>query len=63
METIVYEIELNDSRIFRVFCANATQKKKVIDSYYKIMDKVKTIKVITMGVHTSKQFENILKTI
>jgi len=33
METIVYEIELNDGRIFRVFCANSTQKRNVIASY------------------------------
>ena len=63
METIIFEIEFNDGRIFRVFCANSTQKKKVIASYYKIEAKVKDIKTITSGIHTVKQYEQILKTI
>jgi hypothetical protein len=56
METIVYEIEFNDGRVFRVFCANSTQKKKVIQSYYKIADEIKEIKVITTGLHTADKF-------
>lgn len=63
METIVYQIELNDGRIFRIFCANSTQKKKVIDSYYQIKDKVKEITTITTGIHTAQQYEKILTTI
>ena len=62
METIVFQIELNDNRVFRIFCANSTQKKKVIDSYHKIKDKVKEIKTITTGIHTVAQYENLLKT-
>ncbi len=56
METIVYEIEFNDGRIFRVFCVNSTQKKKVINSYYKMSDKIKQINVITTGLHTADKF-------
>jgi hypothetical protein len=63
METIVFEIEFNDGRIFRVFCANSTQKKRVIQSYHKIKSKAKDIRVITNGIHTTKQYEQILKTI
>jgi len=63
METIVFQIELNDGRVFRVFCANSTQKKKVIDSYYQIKDKVKEITTITTGIHTAQQYEKILTTI
>lgn len=62
METIVYQIELKDGRTFRVFCANRTQKKKVIDSYHKIKDKVKEITTITTGIHTSQQYEKLLTT-
>ena len=62
METIVYQIELNDGRVFRVFCANSTQKKKVIDSYYQIKDKVREIRTITTGVHTVPQYEKLLST-
>jgi len=60
METIIYEIEFNNGRIFRVFCANSAQKKRVIESYYKIKDEVKNISVITSGIHTVKQYEQIL---
>jgi len=60
METIVYQIEFNDGRIFRIFCANSTQKKKVIESYCKIKDKVKEITTITTGIHTLKQYEKFL---
>ena len=63
METIVYQIEFKDGRIFRIFCANSTQKKKVISSYNAIADKVKEITVITSGIHTVSQYEKILKTI
>jgi len=63
METIVFQIELNDGRVFRIFCANSTQKKKVINSYYQIKDKVKEITTITTGIHTAQQYEKILTTI
>lgn len=63
METIVYQIELNNGRIFRVFCANSTQKKKVIESYHRIKDKVKEITTITTGIHTAQQYEKILSTL
>jgi len=63
METIVFQIELNDGRVFRIFCANSTQKNKVINSYYQIKDKVKEITTITTGIHTVQQYEKILTTI
>ena len=62
METIVYQIELKDGRTFRVFCANATQKKKVIQSYHQIKDKVKEITTITTGLHTAQEYEKLLTT-
>jgi hypothetical protein len=60
METIIYELELNDGRIFRVFCANSTQKKKFLNNHYKYADKVKGLKVITAGINTVKEFEQII---
>jgi len=63
METIVFEIELKDGRTFRVFCANSTQKKKVLESYYKIKEKVKEIRTITTGVHTTQQYEKLMTTL
>ena len=63
MESIVFEIKFNDGRIFRVFCANSTQIKRVMKSYHGFKSKAKEIKVITNGIHTTKQYEQILKTI
>lgn len=60
METIIYQIEFNDGRTFRVFCANSTQKSKVLNSY---SPKIKGITVITNGIHTVKEYQQILKTI
>jgi len=62
METIVYQIELKDGRTFRVFCANSTQKKKVLESYYKIKEKVEGITDVVTGIHTAQQFEKLLTT-
>lgn len=60
METIIFQIEFNDGRIFRIFCANSAQKRKLINSYYKIKDKVKEITTITTGIHTLQQYEKLL---
>jgi len=62
METIVFEIELNDGRIFRVFCANSKQKKDVIGSYNQIKEKVRVIRTITSGVHTTEQYKKLIQT-
>ena len=62
METIVYQIELNDGRVFRIFCANSAQKKAVINSYNLIKDKVKEIKTITTGIHTTPQYIKLIQT-
>lgn len=61
METIIYQIEFNDGRVFKIFCANSTQKRKVIDSYSKIAHLCKKITVITNGIHTVSQWEKLIK--
>lgn len=63
METIVYQIEFKDGRIFRVYCANSAQKKRVIESYNAIRDKVRGITTISTGVHTVSQYEKLIKTL
>lgn len=63
METIVWEVEFNDGRIFRIFCANRKQKEAVIKSYEKIKDMCKEIRVITNGIHTTKQWGQIVGTL
>lgn len=57
METIVWEIEFYDGRIFRVFCANRKEKEKIINSN---REKVKESRVITVWVHTTKQYLEFL---
>tara|TARA_R110000751_G_scaffold6143_3_gene26669 strand:+ start:435 stop:629 length:195 start_codon:yes stop_codon:yes gene_type:complete len=62
METIVFELQLIDGRIFRIFCANSTQKKKVIDEYFKLKHSGVALKLetITNGIHTVKQLKEII---
>lgn len=62
METTVFEIQYNDGRKFNVFCANKTQKTKIIQSYYKDKEKIKSIKDIVNGIYTPKQYLKILET-
>lgn len=61
METAIYQIEFLDGRIFKIFCANKTQKNKVIQTANKLKDKIKLISQIQSGIHTQKQFEEIIK--
>ena len=55
METVIFEIEFNDGRIFRVFCANRSQKNRVLRN----RDGVRSITEITNGIHTVSQYEKI----
>lgn len=63
METGIFEIELNDGRIFRIFYANSTQKRKTLLSIHKKVDLIKKWNVLTNGIHTHKQWEEIVKTL
>jgi len=56
METVIFEIEFNDGRIFRVFCANRTQKNRVLRTTRK---NVKSITEIACGIHTTSEYEYI----
>lgn len=61
METGVYQIELKDGRIFRVFYANSTQKIKLMRKVNSIKNQIDFTKTITNGIHTVKQFEQQFK--
>lgn len=63
METGVYQIEFKNGRIFRIFYTTSRQHKKIINYYYANIDKIKTFSPIVNGIHTVKQFEQILKTL
>jgi len=59
--TAVYEIKLDDNRVFRVFCANSAQVKRFWLAEYEI-EPTANVKTIANGIHTIKQFEQIAKT-
>ena len=63
METRVFEIKLKDGRIFRIFCANSKQVKKIAMQYKSIQDKAIEFSCLASGLHTVKEFKDILKTI
>lgn len=61
MSTNVIQIELKDGRIFRIFCANSLQQRKVKDMYHQELNgKAKDFKTVTNGIHTVKQFKEII---
>lgn len=62
MQTSLYEITFKDGRVFRVFNANETQFNRFIKAYRKIDANCK-LELIKNGIHTTKQFEAIIKTI
>ena len=62
METSVYEVTFKDGRIYRVFCANRTQKDKFKASLVKIGIPY-SFKTLTNGIHTSKQWNQIIETL
>lgn len=64
MQTAVYRIELNDGREFRVFTGNKKQDDRLFKTFTsaKEFDNVK-VTVITNGIHTVKQWEEIAKTL
>lgn len=58
METSLYKITFKDGREYRVFCANKKQKErlqKITNSLGIFQD----VEVMTNGIHTIKQFEDI----
>ena len=61
METIVFEVEFKDGSVFRVFCANRTQKKRFIESFHKIESLYVSSRVITSGIHTVAQWDKIIE--
>ena len=58
METIIYQVELNDGAIFNIFCANKAQKNRAIKTFKK-MD-IKLITPTVNGIHTIKEWEQIV---
>lgn len=59
METKLYKITLEDGSIFKVFCANRNQMERVEKVYQKLNVK-QELDTIDIGIHTVKQFEEIM---
>ena len=56
METTLYEITFKDGRVFKVFCANKHQKERL----YAVKNTYALIKELQNGIHTIKQWEDII---
>lgn len=59
METTLYEVAFLDGRIFRVFCYGKSQKKRFQKMTQKLKEEIATIKEISNGIHTIKEFEKL----
>jgi cell division protein ZapA (FtsZ GTPase activity inhibitor) len=60
METTLYEIEFLDGRKFRVFCYRKSQKQRFKNLASKLKDKTKEVKELTNGIHTLREFWEIM---
>lgn len=63
METTIFEIKLSEGQTYRVFCANRTQKLKVLRQYDKLKKEgiATEIKDVLNGIHTVKQWNEIVE--
>lgn len=62
MQTELYQIELNDGRVFNVYCANSAQIER-FNKLRKQLKNIKEVSIISKGIHNIKQFEQISKTL
>lgn len=60
MVTTIYEVSLSDGRIFRIFCANRKQGVDFWRFFNTIKDDAKKCNILTNGIHTLKQFKEII---
>lgn len=61
METSIFQIEFKDGSIFRIFCANKAQKNRVTKLYNSMRYSIKEFNELVNGIHTCKEFEQIVK--
>lgn len=57
METAIYEIKFLDGRIYRIFCANGTQKDRCLKAINDIKHLIENWMIIVNGIHTVSQWE------
>lgn len=63
METSVIQIEYKNGRKFRVFCANASQNKKLLTMINSKKEEIANSSIITNGLHTLREFNAIVSEI
>ena len=61
METTLYKITFDDGRVFKVFCANKHQKRRLTTTITSSENETVSIDVLESGIHTIKQWEDIIK--
>lgn len=61
METTIFEIKFIDGRLYRVNCENRAQKNKILAWYRANKDNVVSCTPILNGIHSTKQFLEIIK--
>lgn len=61
METTIFEIKFIDGRTFRVNCENRHQKDRMLSWHRENKDKVISFTPILNGIHSTKQFLEIIK--
>lgn len=59
METTLYQLELHDGRIFRVFCKGKNQHQRFNAMRSKLKNEIKSLEIISNGIHTITEFEKI----
>jgi len=59
METTLFELTFLDGRIFRVFCYGRSQKQR-FQKKVNALEGVKSIKELSNGIHTIKEFEKLI---
>ena len=61
METTVFLIKYYNGSQWKVFCANSSQKERLMKVLQKTSHLIETWSVLTNGLHTISQFEKITK--
>lgn len=60
MTTTIFEVTFKDGRKYKVFTANSAQKRKFLQSYNKLKPLCADLKDTVNGIHTFKQWTEII---